>query len=101
VSYIESELFGKVKNHQIIEFLKKEGFKEGTGPHGSGTMFYVASGSRAYAVWFTLIGNSIDLYAEYDCGGHVGDTTYHFDEDDFQDFMRAYKDSVAWAKSYI
>ncbi|MGK4040895.1 hypothetical protein AB0Y20_01240 [Heyndrickxia oleronia] len=99
MSYIKQQLGEKHMNSSIEDFLLKEGFKYGTGAKGEGTMYYVVSGN--YTVWFALCKDYLSLYAEYNCGGCVGENICYFLEDDFNSFLRAYKNSVEWAKEYL
>ena len=99
MSYIEKVLKGGQSNTQIVSFLLSEGFNFGTGAQGEGKMYYVANGN--YTVWFALCEDHLSLYAEYDCGGEVGTNQYHFEEDNFDSFMDAYKEAVDWAKEYM
>ncbi|MEX3713514.1 hypothetical protein ABFV99_14015 [Cytobacillus horneckiae] len=99
MSYINDALFGKQSNEEITSFLKEEGFRARSGPQGEKGMVYVAYGN--YAVWFTITDNNIRLYVEYDCGGHVSDMDYDFEEDNFDSFMDAYKSAIEWSKYYI
>lgn len=52
MSYIKHMLEHGQQNSEITDFLKKEGFNEGTGALGEGNMYYVARGSDT--VWFAL-----------------------------------------------
>lgn len=99
MSYIKKVLEGGQSNTEITDFLTKEGFKNGTGASGEGSMYYVASGNNV--VWFALCRDYISLYAEYDCGGCIGEADYLFTEDDFDSFMEAYKNAVNWAKGFM
>ena len=99
MSYIKRMLETKQNNADIVDFLISEGFESGSGAMGEGTMYYVASGD--YTVWFALCEDYISLYAEYDCGGHVGDMKYYFKEDNLDSFKEAYAYAVDWAKSYM
>lgn len=99
MSYISEELRGTPANSEINSFLEDEGFEYGTGAKGEGTMFYVAQGSNT--VWFALCTDHLSLYAEYDCGGCISETSYHFEENDYDSFKEAYKNAVSWAKRYM
>lgn len=101
MSYIDKALYGGQENALIIDFLKKEGFKYGTGASGEGSMYYVASNGGLYDVWIALCKDHLSLYAEYNCGGCVGETSHYFKPNDMVSFQRAYKLSVDWAKMYI
>ncbi|MED3440218.1 hypothetical protein P4393_12205 [Bacillus subtilis] len=99
MGYIKRALEGGHENNKIFEFLKKEGFKEGKGVAAEGTMHYVVS--DAYTVWFDLCEDRLSLYSEYNCGGCIAEADFHFDKDDFESFIEAYKESVEWAKNQI
>ena len=99
MSYIDKVLNGGQNNTEIVDFLISEGFQYGTGASGEGKMCYVASGS--YTVWFALCEDYLSLYAEYDCGGYVGEQNFHFEKNDFESFQEAYVNAVEWANNYM
>lgn len=99
MSYIEDTLFG-TSNSKITDYLQKEGFKKGRNPVGYGDcLYYVAHGD--YTVWFSVHDNFIHLYAEYSCGGEVGQIMYQFNKNDMDSFMEAYCYAIDWVKGYI
>lgn len=100
VSYIKKVLNGGQNNTEIIDFLLEEGFKYGSGAKGEGNMYYVANGGL-YSVWFALCKDHISLYAEYNCGGCVGERKFTFEEDNIESFIKTYHESVDWAKEYM
>lgn len=100
MSYIKRALEGGQTNSDIYSFLVEEGFEPNRNPFGYGKcMRYVASGN--YTVWFCVHENFIDLNAEYDCGGTVAETQFHFDKDDMESFMSVYHQAVDWTKERI
>ncbi|UNA01606.1 hypothetical protein MG295_00189 [Bacillus phage vB_BcgM] len=104
MSYIEEQLNGKkepVIDSDIVDFLKEEGFKEGSGALGEGHMFYVASTGGLYDAWIAVDTDYINVYVEYNCGGHINDMKFEFCEDDIESFQEAYKEAVDFAVSYV
>lgn len=99
MSYIDKVLNSGQNNISITEFLLSEGFQYGSGASGEGKMFYVASGH--YTVWIALCEDHLSLYAEYNCGGCVGEEAFKFEENDLESFKEAYVKAVEWTKGYM
>ncbi|QVW28958.1 hypothetical protein [Bacillus phage SWEP1] len=104
MSYIEEQLKGKqepVIDSDIVDFLEYEGFKEGTGAQGEGHMFYVASTGGLYDAWLAVGTDFINVYVEYNFGGHINDMKFDFYENDLESFKEAYVDAVEFAANYV
>lgn len=99
MGYINNILHGGQHNPTIIDFLKREGFKKGIGPLGTEGMVYVVS--NHFTVWLTVTSNTIENYAEHNCGGKIARADFHFEQDDMDSFIEAYINSVNWANEMM
>lgn len=104
MSYIEEQINGKKQptiNTDIESFLLEEGFKYGSGAKGEGHMFCVASTGGLYDAWIAVGKDFVNVYVEYNFGGHINDMKFDFYEGDLESFKEAYVEAVDFAVSYV
>jgi hypothetical protein len=58
-------------------------------------------GKGCYTAWLTLHTDNIHAYGKCEYGGEISSDNYKFKEDDFDSFMSAYHQAVAWAKNFL